>query len=247
MGEAGGTRAAFYLLIFPSGFFLAQVYTEGMFLGLTFGALALLLARKWGWSALLAALAVWTRPGGAILLLPMAMVWLKDKTWQADWKSAVRHSMAVLSPAPSYGVWSLTPLANKFHLVETLYFGRGLLTVNRSLIAWQQALKTFFMNNPQAKVYYALEFSAVILALATCLLLLKPQPEVSLFGLAMLGFALTSGTAQGMIRYVLVVPALFWVLADWGKRLAFDRIWSIFSILLMGMEAMLFSFNFWVA
>jgi hypothetical protein len=247
LGEAGGVRAAFYLLIFPSGIFLAQVYTEGLFLGLTFGALAFLLARKWGWSALLAALAAWTRPGGAILLLPMMMVWLKDKAWQGDWKSALGRSLAALSPALSYGVWTLTPLAKRFHLVETLYFGRGLLAVNQSLMAWQQALMTFFMNNPQAKVYYALEFAAVILAFATSLLLLKRQPEVSLFGLAMIVFALTSGAAQGMIRYVLVAPALFWVLADWGKRLAFDRIWSLVSILLMGMEAMLFSFNFWVA
>ena len=30
LGEDGGVRAAFYLLIFPSGFFLAQVYAEGL-------------------------------------------------------------------------------------------------------------------------------------------------------------------------------------------------------------------------
>jgi len=55
LGEEGGVRAGFYLLIFPSGFFLAQVYTEGLMIGLTFGALAFLLARRWGWAALLAA------------------------------------------------------------------------------------------------------------------------------------------------------------------------------------------------
>lgn len=40
--EAGGIRAVFYLLIFPAGFFLVQVYTEGLFIGLAFGSLALL-------------------------------------------------------------------------------------------------------------------------------------------------------------------------------------------------------------
>jgi hypothetical protein len=34
LGEDGGLRAAFYLIIFPSGFFLAQIYTEGLFVGL---------------------------------------------------------------------------------------------------------------------------------------------------------------------------------------------------------------------
>jgi len=33
LGEEGAYRALFFMLIFPSGFFLAQVYTEGLFLG----------------------------------------------------------------------------------------------------------------------------------------------------------------------------------------------------------------------
>jgi Gpi18-like mannosyltransferase len=64
LGEDSSFRALFFMLIFPSGFFLAQVYTEGLFLGLTFCALALLRERRWGWSALLAALAAWTRGRG---------------------------------------------------------------------------------------------------------------------------------------------------------------------------------------
>ena len=63
LGEEGSLRAVFFMLVFPSGFFLGQVYTEGLFLGLTFGALACMQERKWGWAALLAALATWTRPG----------------------------------------------------------------------------------------------------------------------------------------------------------------------------------------
>ena len=247
LGEEGGLRAAFYLLIFPSGFFMAQVYPEGLFLGLTFGALAFLLARKWGWSALLAALAVWTRPGGALLLLPMAMVWVKDKAWQGNWKSVIRSGLAALSPALSFGVWSLTPFAKNFYLVEALFFGRGLLAVKQSLDAWKGALMLFSSGNMQSRVYYSLEFAAILLALVTCILLFKQQPEISLFGLAMIVFAFTSGAAQGMLRYVLTSPALFWMLAKWGKQPAFDRVWSIACILVMGMGAILFSFNFWVA
>jgi hypothetical protein len=247
LGEEGGMRAAFYLLIFPSGFFLAQVYTEGLFIGLTFGALAFLLERKWGWSALLAALAVWARPGGAVLLLPMTIVWLMDKAWQTGWKSALTRGLAVLSPALSYGVWSLTPLADKFHLVEKLYFGRGLLAIGPSFAAWKQAWLSFTLDNLQTRFYYTLEFAAVALAIITCILLLKERPELSAFGLAMTFFAFTSGAAQGMIRYVLVAPSLFWILARWGKHPAFDRVWSVLSILLLGLEVTLFSFDFWVA
>jgi hypothetical protein len=247
LGEDGGIRAAFYLLIFPSGFFLVQVYTEGLFLGLTFGALAFLLKRKWGWSALLAAFAAWTRPGGAILLLPMIIVWVTDRSWERDRKSAVASGLAALSPALSFGLWSLSPLAEKFYTVEQLFFGRRFLAVDQSLFQWEYAWRLLTGNNPQAMIYYALEFSAMALAVIACLLLLRKHPELALYGLAMIAFAFTSGAAQGMIRYVLTAPAIFLVLARWGKHPAFDKVWTLLSILLMGMEAILFSFDFWVA
>jgi hypothetical protein len=247
LGEDGGMRAAFYLLIFPSGFFLAQVYTEGTFLGLCFGTLAFLHYRKWWQAALLAVLAVWTRPGGAILLLPMAVIWFKDKPWESDWKSALLRGLAAASPAISYGIWMLTPLAAKFHLVEDIFFSRGLLALGPSVAAWGQAIQSLSGDNPQTRFYYGLEFIALLLAFYACIRLLKERPELALFGLAMVVFAATSGSAQGMVRYVLVAPPLFWILAKWGKQPAFDRIWTVLSVLLLGLEAMLFSFNFWVA
>jgi hypothetical protein len=246
LGEEGGVRATFYFLIFPSSFFLAQVYTEGLFIGLTFGALALLMSRKWGWATLLAILAVWTRPGGAILLLPMAMVWWMDKSWNEGWKTASLRGLAALSPAISYGVWSVTPLANKFHIVEDRYFARGLLAIGPSIQEWGRALNTFITGDPPYRFYFGLEFAGVALAVITCILLWKERPELATFGFAMVVFVFTSGIAQSMIRYVLVTPPIFWILARWGKKPAFDRIWTLLSILLLGLEVMLFSFDFWV-
>lgn len=246
LGEDGGVRTAFYLLIFPGSLFLAQVYTEGLFLCLTFGSLAFLLSRRWIWAAVLAVLAVWARPGGAILLLPMAMVWWSDRSWKDGWKSALLRGLATLSPAISYGAWSLTPLAYKFHIVEDHYFERGLLAVGPSIHEWGKALNTLFSGDPAFKFYYGLELLGVALAVLTCIWLWKERPELSTYGLAMVAFAFTSGIAQSMIRYMLVVPVMFWVLARWGKNPAFDRIWTLLCILLLGLEVMLFSFDFWV-
>jgi len=58
---------------------------------------------------------------------------------------------------------------------------------------------------------------------------------------------LGSGPAQGIIRYILGAPAVFVMLAKWGKNPVFDRVWTIASILLMGLLATLFAFNYWVA
>ncbi len=247
LGEEGGQRAAFYLLIFPSGFFLAQVYSEGVFLALVFAALALLDARKWGWAALCGGLAVWARPGGAILLLPFVIIWLKDKTWRLPAKQAWLLTLAALAPAFSYGIWRITPLAQRFFIVEERFFGRGLLVITQTLNTWGYAFQQLLQGNSSARFYYGLEFAAILLAIIACLLVLRKKPELALFGLAMVLFCFTSGSAQGMVRYVLAVPPLFLVLARWGRHPAFDRVWTLACVLIMGLEAMLFTFNFWVA
>jgi hypothetical protein len=247
LGEEGGVRAAFYLLIFPSSFFLAQVYSEAVFLGFVFAALAFICARKWFWAALFAALAVWTRPGGAILGLPFMVIWLTDRTWQQGFKTALLKMLAVFSPVISYAVWRLTPLAHKFFIVETHYFGRGLLALQKTEVVWRAAWNSLLHGSLQTRFYYGLEFAAILFAVATCLFLIRRRPELAFFGLAIVLFAFTSGTAQGMVRYVLAAPPLFYVTARWGKSQAFDRVWSLACILLMGLELTLFTFDFWVA
>lgn len=82
LGEEGGLRAAFYLVIFPSGFFLAQVYTEGLFVGLAFWALLLARRGRFGWAAILAVLATYTRAVGVLLALPLLYHWYRSGAWK---------------------------------------------------------------------------------------------------------------------------------------------------------------------
>ena len=142
LGEEGGVRSAFYLLIFPSGFFLAQVYTEGLFIGLSFGSLAFLLI-------------------GVEMVRPPCCIGNLDPSRRRNpafthgdglvdgqilegrLEARLLRGLAALSPAISYGLWSLTPLANKFHIVEDRYFDRGLLAIGPSIDEWGKALKCF--------------------------------------------------------------------------------------------------------
>lgn len=248
-GEEGGLRAAFYLLIFPSGFFLAQVYTEGLFIGLTFGSLALLHRRKWLWAGLLAAVSIWARPGGGLILAaPMLLVWAMDRSWQADRKVNLGCLAAVSAPLISYLIWACTPLAANFWAVEDSYFSRGLLMVEKSYYQWRAGFNSIFLGqNSQAAVYYAIELAAVALALVCIVCSIKSAPELALYSLGVLVFSISSGSPQGMVRYLLAAPAIFLVLAGWGRSRVFDRAWTVASLLLMGMLVTLYSFNFWVA
>ena len=260
-------RAAFYLLIFPAGIFLAQVYSEGLFLGLSFSTLACLHRRRWLPTAILAALTFWVRPGGALLLVPMLSVWLMDRSWRKNWKPAVGSGLAALVPLFSYLVFSWTELYAKFHVFEVRFFGSGrtdvpcgtqwaslslphehfwMYDLAGSLQGWASALQSLSMFTPQRIFYYGIEIAAILLALAACMTLFRKRPEITLYGLAVIVTSLLSGAPQGMVRYMLAVPALFMVLAEWGRHPVFDRLWTLASVLLMGLLALLFSVNYWV-
>jgi hypothetical protein len=247
-GESDGVRAAFYLLIFPAGMFLAQVYTEGLFLGLSFGTLALAQKKKWLGAALLAACATWTRAAGGLLLVPLGLYWLKDGGWtrlftRTWWKEAV-NLLLIAAPLWAYIAFSLT-MGKEFHTIEATLFGRGLLLLPQSWAAWKDAFLRMVSDNLQARTYFMIEFGAIALGLLACIWMLKREPILSIYSLLTIVFSLTSGSAQGMHRYVMAAPIIFLLLARWGKREAFDRVWSLASALLMGIFAILFSYNLW--
>ncbi len=251
-GEVGAApgddwRAAVYLLVWPASFFLAQVYTEGLFLGLSFGALAYARRARWAWAGLLAALATWTRSTGAILVLPLAWMWLQAgglaRLRTAPPREAARL-LAVAAPVIAYLAWRVL-FGAKFEFVERHFFGRGLLWLGLSWASWRDALDLVRSGEPQARAYYLVEACGVLAGAGTCLMLLRRDPPLALYGLAVLAIALTSGAAQGMHRYVLSLPALFIVPARLGRQPVFDRLWTLAGTLGLAVLALAFSYDFW--
>jgi Gpi18-like mannosyltransferase len=247
-GEAGGIRAAFYLLIFPAAMFLAQVYTEGLFLGLSFGALALARRKRWIWAALLAACATWTRAAGALLALPMGLFWLKEggfrRLFSTGWWKEAGRIILIASPVWAYLAFNAL-LGRPFHIVETSFFGRGLLLIDRSWLAWKDAFARMLSSNLQGRTYFMVEFAAIAFGLLACIWMFKRESALSVYSLCTILFSLTSGGAQGMHRYVMAAPVIFLLAARWGKREAFDRVWTLVNVLLLGVFAILFSFDLW--
>lgn len=247
-GEMGGLRAAFYLVIFPAGMFLAQVYTEGLFLGLSFGALALAQKKRWLWAGLLAACATWTRAAGGLLVVPLGLYWLKDgglqRLFTPTWWKEVMNLFLVGAPVWAFLAFELT-LGRNFHIIESIYFDRGLLLLDRSWFEWKSAFLRMMSDNLQARTYFMVEFGAILLGVLACIWMFKREPILSVYSMLTIVFSMTTGVAQGMHRYVLAAPVIFLLLARWGRSEAFDRVWTLASILLMGVFAILFSFNLW--
>lgn len=257
LGEAGGLRTAFYLIAFPSGFFLAQVYTEGLFVGLAFSCLALIRRQHFLAAAVLGALAAWTRAVGVALLIPLALPWLRSGEWMAldlEWRQvyfqglpwrAVARGLLAVAPLAAFLVWRLSPLGTGFSVVQENYFGRGFVSLTSTYFNWREAFRSLWSENSQSAAYYAIEFSAIGLGFVSIVAVWRQYPGIAAFSLAVVLLSFTSGPAQGMHRYILGAPSVVIALSQWGRHPGFDRGWTIISVLVMGMLATLFTFNMW--
>jgi hypothetical protein len=247
LGDEGGIRAGFMMLIFPTSFFFAVVYTEGMFVGLAFCSLALMRRRQLVAAAVLAALATGTRAVGGVLIVPLLLAW-----WQMYRAAPVKRDawlrLPLLAlPLIAYALWR-SAYGVPFDSVEETLFGNGVLELHKTVEAWRQILERA-RTVPETMTIVVMTVSAIILAFVSCALAFRRYPHLALFGLLALLIPLTGGWTgtQSSLRYVLVVPTLWIVLARWGRNIVFDRAWTLFSILLLGMQAFLFSYDFWVA
>ena len=260
LGEEGALRAAFYLVIFPTGFFLIQVYTEGLFVGLAFGCLAMLRRKQWLLAALLGVAATLTRAVGVALVIPMALTWIRMGEWvdlDLEWRQIFHQGISMrplgrallaFSPLLVFGVWKFSYLGLAFDYIESNYFGRGFLSLGFAFYVWAEAFRTMLSGtNPQHTAYYLTEFLGLAIGVLACIATIRTHPEVGWFSLAVVLISWGSGPAQGIHRYVLGAPAVFITLARWGQNPVFDRAWTLLSILLMGALAMLFAFDMWVA
>lgn len=257
LDESSGLRAAFYLLIFPSGFFLAEIYTEGLFVGLAFSSLLLLRRGHRGWAALVAVLATFTRAVGVTLAIPLFISWIKDAEWlelDMEWKQIyyrglpwriLLNGLIATAPIIAFFLWRISYYGLAFSLVEEEFFGRGLLSLGYTFIAWKDGFMEIFGNNPNAAAYYFVEWLGIIIGFAACIAGFKRHPDLAIFGFLVVFLSFTSGPAQGMYRYVLAAPPVFLFLSRLGKNPIFDRIWTIASMLLMSMMCIMYMFDMW--
>ena len=260
LGEDGALRASFYLIIFPTSFFLIQVYTEGLFVGLAFACLAMLKRKNWLLAAILGVCATMTRAVGIALVIPMLISWIRLGEWvdiDLEWRQIFHEgihlrplfrAILAISPVVVFLIWKFSYWGLAFDYIELNYFGRGYLSLGFSFYATAEAFRSMLSGiNPQYTAYFITEFLGLAIGIIACIVTLKTHPEVAWLSIVVILISWGSGYPNGIHRYVLGAPAVFIALARWGKNPVFDRAWTILSILLMGLLATLYAFNMWVA
>jgi 4-amino-4-deoxy-L-arabinose transferase-like glycosyltransferase len=88
-GERIGRRAAVFMLIFPTSYFLHIGYTESLFMALVLGSFLAARNDRWWLAGILGGLAALTRVNGLILVFALAaeawLQWAERHRWRPQW------------------------------------------------------------------------------------------------------------------------------------------------------------------
>jgi hypothetical protein len=242
LGGDDALRGTFYVLIFPTAMFMAQLYTESTYLVISLLALILTYRKRLWLAGLVAVYATITRPTGVLLFLPMATVWL-DHWWRGE--DLPRHNLAAITlPIITFfgfNFWLQGQGLNTFQAQED--FGRYFLQPVALCIFLQQVV--WIGTNAAGAVTVGLDIALTLLATTLSIREWKFHPGLALYGLAAVWLPLGTGQLVSQNRYVLIIIPMFMVLARWGRNPVFDRVWTISSLLLFGLYTILYTQGFW--
>ncbi|MEU7865487.1 mannosyltransferase family protein [Dactylosporangium sp. NPDC049140] len=255
LGRAAAGRAAFYLVAFPTGFFLSAAYNEGLFIALVLATVYCLRRRLWWSAGALGALAAATRSAG--ILLAAAFVFEYARTRPKRWSE-----ICALIVIP--GGLGAVMLVNKIAYGDPLAFSHTQATHwGRHLTwPWQAPLDAARNAGPPFTEIWAhnvLEL-ATVAALAALLLpwLRRPRDQAifPLLGLALLTFMVSFPSRYTSdIPYPLysasrigleIFPA-FMALGALGRRPWLDRGVLVLFLTTQGVLAAHFLHGGWVA
>ncbi|MBI2442433.1 MAG: hypothetical protein HYV40_00805 [Candidatus Levybacteria bacterium] len=251
--KEAGFYAVLGLLFFPTAFFLASFYSEGLFLLLTIVAFLFARKKKWVFAGISGVLLTATRVVG-IAILPALLV-----EWYIWWKSSgkkfsVRIFLTSLLPT------LMTPLGLIGYMVynavkwgDALYFVHaqgnfansrsvyGVILLPQTLVRYAKILTS--VSPGQFEWWIALlEVTAVLFGITMLFVAWKKKVRVSYLVFAVIAFLIPSstGTFTGMPRYVLVLFPIFialTLLKNSKIRFALYAVFFVLQILLFTLFA----------
>jgi len=234
-GEPGAIRGAAALLLYPTSFYFASVYTESLFLLLTVAAFWGSRRGRWAVAGGAGFLASLTRLNGFLVAIPMA--------WYA-WRSWRERRLA-----PSIAVTATLAGAAVFPAYLAARFGDPLLYLHSKAVGWGMrsgSLWTLFtriyadardaLHDParlETLSFVSQLASAVLFVYLTVRLFRRGLAAEGLYAAASLLLLLHASTVAGMDRYVLALfPAFFVLAADLARRPALAFACMLFGVTL---------------
>jgi hypothetical protein len=249
LSTAAAKRTLIFLLVFPTSFFFASLYTESLFLLVTLASFYAARRRRWLLAGVCGALAAATRILG-VLLIPALLIeylsWPKRSRW--GWWTLLLPAAGLLLYMYYLNVSFHDPL---YFLHAQPAFGAG-RSGDKIILLYQvfwRYLKMLLTVPVTTLVYYtvAQEFTAALVFLCLSLLAFKfTRRSYAVFGILAYILPTLTGTFSSMPRYVLIIFPAFMLLGRIQSRPIRYALYAI-SLALLALNVVLFTRGYWVA
>lgn len=270
-GAGIAKKTVFYVAIFPTTFFLQTIYTESLFLLLT--VLAFYLARRnlFLLACLAGSLATLTRSAGLLLMVPLAMMYMKERGWQFG---RIRPDAVYLlliplglmaymlfldirfgdpflfSSAQSYWSRGFTgPVGGIYYGFKAAFWGMNDILSTPDKTFWLPVVD----EDPRLWATYDvinLMFTVPFLVFSV-IAFWKLPVHYALYALLLMLMPLSypsSVPLMSMPRFILTVFPLFVLLAMWGRERPWvDKLITVTSLVFLGLFVSKFVVFTWVA
>jgi hypothetical protein len=262
LGAELGRRTAFYLIAFPTGFFLIAAYNESLFIALTVGSLYAMRRRYWWLAGLLAGFASASRVAGVLLAVVFVFEYLRQRDFSAR---RIRPDLlwVALTPTGLLGYaaycWSAFGDPLFFQKQQAVWFRDGYTApwtpmVQALRLVWSDPL----LLSPTAIRNLINLIAAIGVIVLLCLAVSGPwrlgpgSGYLVLFAGMDILLPLMSGVRSdyplsGIWRFALECLPVFMVLARMGSRSSVDRLFLMAALPVQGVMILTFVQNQFVA
>ena len=257
---ADASRSVFYLLAFPTGFFLVAGYNESLFLALAVGSLYLMRHGRWWWAGALAGLASATRLAGVLLAAAFVVEYLRQR---GAFERPLRRprlgldALAIAlvpSGALAYAAFCAYRFGDvmAFSKAQALWLRDGYHPPWVSLkMAGGAVLRTGSLFD-HGTIHNVLNVGAALGAITLLVLAVVGRWKLGVENLYLVVFAFlcvlvplstpiqTDYPLASMLRYVLECVPIFFVLAKLGRDERFNMVFLCGALMLQGVSLVTF-------
>jgi hypothetical protein len=239
-------RSAWFMLIFPTAYFLHIPYTESLFLTLAIGAFLAVRRDRWLFASILGAFASLTRTNGLLLLAALGVEalhrWVSERRWRWQWL------WIGLIPSGFVGYlllnYEVTGDPFTFTQYERLHWDQSLIWpwkqvgIMTAVFNWHTPYEAQ-MIGLQVMLYLAIGLAAVI----GSIFMLRPSYAVWMVANWLLIACLSWDLSAP--RYLLGMFPMFIMFARLGRNRQFDAIITFWSLASMGVFIANFVRGWW--
>ena len=236
LGRRRASIAAGLLVIYPFASVFAMAYTESLFLLLIVAAFLAAERGQRAWAGVALALAVLCRLQGVALILPLAVIMLRQDGWR---------------PKPSLAWLLLGPLAGLGFLAAVASITGSTTGYLDAQQAWgREGIGGASGEGTLAAMFTPYHAALLVTLLASVFLLVfvrvdRMRPEYWLVPVLFIAAELSSGSLEAVGRITMLAFPFVWILANRRSPLV-RRTWPLVSVGLFTLIAVLQFGGYWV-